>query len=59
MGVEIGHQLVVLPLFGFLKVWRSLGESESGQLGIFDMQRRYGSALISAAGIYYLYSALS
>ena len=50
LGVEIGHQVVVIPLFGLLALGRSrLRESVQGPLV------RYGSTLISVCGMYYLF----
>ncbi len=50
LGVEIGHQVVVIPLFGLLALGRSrLRESMQGPLV------RYGSTLISVCGMYYLF----
>jgi hypothetical protein len=53
IGVEIGHQVVVLPLFGLLKLgdWKLSPEFRAGVL-------RYGSIMISIAGAYYLVAAL-
>jgi hypothetical protein len=53
IGVEIGHQVVVLPLFGLLKLgeWKLSPAFRSGVL-------RYGSIMISIAGAYYLFAAL-
>ena len=54
-GVEIGHQLVVIPLFvGLLLLRRSGAEAGGRDWGV----RRYGSALISLAGMIYLAAAL-
>jgi hypothetical protein len=50
LGVEIGHQIVVLPLFGLLALGRK-GPRENFQRGAV----RYGSALISLCGAYYLF----
>jgi len=53
LGVEIGHQAVVLPLFGFLAVGRrKLGERFQAPVS------RYGSIGISCCGAYYLVVAL-
>lgn len=51
-GVEIGHQLVVLPAFYGLTLLRrfSAGQSRYAQ--------RYGSAMISLFGLAYLYMSL-
>ena len=55
LGVEIGHQVVVLPLFVGIRFVRTAGtRHEIGALRTL----RYGSALISVAGLFYLYSAL-
>jgi hypothetical protein len=53
IGVEIGHQVVVLPLFGALKLgdWKFPPAFRAGLL-------RYGSIMISIAGAYYLVNAL-
>lgn len=53
IGVEIGHQVVVLPLFGLLKLgdWKLPPAFRAGVL-------RYGSIVISIAGAYYLVAAL-
>lgn len=50
LGVEIGHQVVVVPLFGLLALGRSwLRESVQGPIV------RYGSTIISVCGVYYLF----
>lgn len=53
IGVEIGHLVVVLPLFGLLKLgdWKLPPAFRAGVL-------RYGSIAISIAGAYYLVNAL-
>ena len=53
LGVEIGHQLVVLPLFGALAMGRRKMRVASDAA-----LRRYGSAAISCGGTYYLVVAL-
>jgi hypothetical protein len=50
LGVEVGHQVVVIPLFGLLALGRSWLQ-ESVQRPIV----RYGSSLISVCGVYYLF----
>jgi hydrogenase/urease accessory protein HupE len=58
IGVECGHQLVVLPLFAFLQILRrskNVGLRELKDRGAFQ---QVGSALISVAGCYYLFIAL-
>ena len=51
LGVEIGHQAVVLPLFGLLALGRRT-------LGLQASAVRWGSAAISVCGAYYLFAAL-
>jgi len=53
LGVEIGHQLVVLPLFALLKLGRLRMPEQSLGTAI-----RYGSAAISCGGAYYLIVAV-
>jgi len=53
IGVEVGHQTVVLPLFGALK----LGQARWTD-GFRAPVMRYGSICISLAGVYYLIIAL-
>jgi hydrogenase/urease accessory protein HupE len=53
LGVEIGHQLVVLPLYGALSLLRRKAVSPAAWL------KRYGSVGVSIAGAYYLAAALS
>jgi hydrogenase/urease accessory protein HupE len=55
LGVEIGHQVVVVPVFSVLKVLRSArGETSHLAEHVF----RYGSAAILLAGMFYLVAAL-
>ena len=49
LGVEIGHQVVVLPLFGALALGR-----QRLQEGFTRPALRYGSVVISLCGAYYL-----
>lgn len=53
LGVEIGHQVVVLPTFGLLRLgtWKFDAPFRAAAL-------RYGSIAISLAGGYYLFHAL-
>ncbi len=60
IGVEIGHQCVVLPLFGLTSVvrgWRRRRSAAPEPAG--DWLLRGGSALIAAAGMFYLIAALT
>ena len=57
VGVEIGHQLVVIPLFVLLK---SLRKSKSDEDRTMPGGRifKIGSAAISLAGLYFLIQAI-
>lgn len=55
IGIEIGHQVVVVPIFALLKLLRSRhGAGSHFAHQIF----RYGSAAICLAGLFYLIVAL-
>lgn len=56
VGVEVGHQLVVLPLFGVLASVR--GHHSPRVTLLRQRMLRYGSAGICAAGLFYLVEAL-
>ena len=56
LGVEIGHQCIVLPLFAALTGLRHVGGGRAIYLP--GQAKRYGSAGICAAGIFYLIMAL-
>ncbi|MBI3849272.1 MAG: HupE/UreJ family protein [Verrucomicrobia bacterium] len=58
VGVEVGHQIVVLPVFCALKLARATQVDETGRNQIAARALRYGSAAISVAGIFYLVAAL-
>ncbi|HEY3897991.1 MAG TPA: HupE/UreJ family protein [Chthoniobacter sp.] len=53
LGVEIGHQIVVLPLFGTLAIGRQQYHER-----FMRPASRYGSMLISLCGVYYFCVAL-
>ena len=55
VGVELGHQAVVLPVFAALYAMRRFSRHEYDRVRI---ARRYGSAAISIAGVAYLAAAL-
>lgn len=55
-GVEIGHQIVVAPLFVGLQLMRRREGAAFARAG--ERVLRYGSAGISLAGIVYLVAAL-
>ena len=58
LGVELGHQLVVLPLFGGLKLARIARADDAGRERLSLAMMRGGSLLISIAGLIYLVAAL-
>jgi len=55
LGVEIGHQMIVLPIFGALRVARRAAP-QAAEIPLRTL--RYGSAGIFVAGMFYLVSAL-
>ena len=54
-GIEIGHQMVVLPIFCALRMARTL---RSDSVRVTEYALRYGSIAICVAGIFYLIGAL-
>jgi hypothetical protein len=58
IGVELGHQVVALPLFALVAIFRRLDARTSEPGKLTSRARQLGSALVSAAGIYYLFLAL-
>ncbi len=58
LGVEIGHQMIVIPLFGFLKIARQTCREPAEKDRVSMLTLRYGSAIICVAGMYYLVGAL-
>ena len=57
-GVEVGHQVVVLPTFCALKLARGWRRVAVGAEARASLIARWGSALISLAGMIYLSAAL-
>jgi hydrogenase/urease accessory protein HupE len=55
LGVEIGHQFVVIPLFTFLKLIRSRNQVAPA---IDGKLLKLGSAAISLAGVYFFFQAI-
>jgi len=55
LGVEIGHQVVVIPVFVLRKVLLTKKGASSHAAGFLF---RYGSAAIACAGMFYLVTAL-
>jgi hydrogenase/urease accessory protein HupE len=58
IGVEAGHQMVVLPLFALLKSARRSQPDAVTRTRLSMMIQRIGSAGISIAGVYYLWIAM-
>lgn len=54
VGVEIGHQIVVIPLYAAIHAWRRHAHDAARA----DPLLRFGSALVGCAGLGYLLSAL-
>ena len=54
VGVEAGHQMVLLPLFGFLKTTRQLRRDAAARAKLSMMLQRIGSAAVLVAGVYYV-----
>lgn len=59
IGVEVGHQLVVIPLFAALKLARRTRPEPEQRDRLSLVAQRYGSAAICVAGMYYLVAAVS
>jgi HupE / UreJ protein len=59
LGVEVGHQMVVLPLFALLKAARHTQADAVMRKRLSMGLQRVGSAVISVAGVYYLCLALN
>jgi hypothetical protein len=57
VGVEIGHQVVVIPLFGTIYAARNWRAKEP-RAGVGRRILRLGSGAISLAGAYFLTMAL-
>ena len=58
IGVELGHQLVVLPLFTALRLTDRMRPAGPDRTPAHAVVMRYGSLLIAAAGGVYLVAAL-
>ena len=59
VGVEVGHQMVVLPLFTFLKAARHTRSDTGTRARLAMAFQRIGSAGISVAGAYYFCLAVT
>jgi hydrogenase/urease accessory protein HupE len=58
LGVEIGHQMVVLPTFAVLTMLRRWQREPERVERFNGLTLKYGSLLISCAGIFYLFASL-
>jgi hydrogenase/urease accessory protein HupE len=58
LGVEIGHQIVVIPSFTILQLMKNW-RAERPRLMLMNRVRQIGSCGIAIAGIYYLVTALT
>jgi len=58
VGVEAGHQMIVLPLFAGLKLARSTQASDFARERLRFAALRVGSAVISLAGLWFLVLAM-
>jgi hypothetical protein len=58
LGVELGHQLIVLPVFAGMKLARLIRADETGRERLSFAMMLIGSLLISVAGSVYLVAAL-
>ncbi len=59
LGVELGHQMVVLPVFCGLKLARRVRADDAGREWISLAMMRAGSVMICVAGVFYLHAALT
>ena len=57
-GVEIGHQIVVIPLYVFLKLFRNPPMHASPASSLGPAILKFGSAAISIAGVYFFVQAI-
>ncbi len=58
IGVELGHQVVVLPVFGTILLIKAAGKTAESRERTSVRILRGGSVLIALAGTFYLVSAL-
>lgn len=59
VGVELGHQVIVLPVFGALHLARRAARDETARDRLSLGALRYGSAVICVAGLYYFVAAVT
>jgi len=58
IGVELAHQLVIIPSFAVLRAARQLSSAESHAV-LTRRIMRYGSVAVSLGGAYYLIQAIT
>ena len=58
LGVELGHQMIILPLFVALRTARNWRPDEAARSRLTLHVLRGGSAVISVAGLVYFIAAL-
>ncbi len=59
LGVEIGHQVVVIPLFTAISVAKKKSANFAGFRPVFENFLRAASGLIALGGIYFFWQAVS
>ncbi len=59
LGIEVGNQLVLLPLFGALRWLRRASDDAKTPNRIFRQMQIFGSATIALGGVYFLCVALA
>jgi hydrogenase/urease accessory protein HupE len=59
LGVELGHQMIVIPLFGALKLARHTRQELPARDQVSLLAQQYGSVVICCAGMYYLVYAVT
>jgi len=59
LGVEMAHQMVIIPSYAALKIARDWRSSEQPRVRLAAYARQFGSAGISLAGLYFLVQAIT
>jgi hydrogenase/urease accessory protein HupE len=59
LGVEIAHQMVIIPSYAAMTVARDWRSSEQPRVRLAAYTRQFGSAGISLAGLYFLVQAIT
>jgi hydrogenase/urease accessory protein HupE len=58
VGVELAHQMVLLPSYGVLRAARGLASSPESRAAVAAAVMRYGSVAVSVGGAYFLVRAV-